>query len=86
MKQQDYFLKPSKAGADYNLNKFTSSYIGGNGDMDLDGDIDLLDFALFAQYWQQTSCGNCGGVDLTGDGNVWIYDLKWFCDSWMAGI
>jgi len=73
-------------GADYNLNKFTFSYIGGNGDMDLDGDIDSLDFALFAQYWQQTSCGNCGGADLTGDGNVWIYDLKWFCDNWMAGI
>jgi hypothetical protein len=74
-----------KGSADYNLNKFTFSYIGGNGDMDLDGDIDPLDFARFAQYWQLTGCGNCGGAELTGDGNVWIDDLRQFCDNWMAG-
>ena len=72
--------------AEFNLNKFTLTYIGGNGDMDLDGDIDMLDFALFASYWQQTGCGTCGGADLTGDGNVWIDDLKSFCDNWMGGI
>ena len=74
-----------KGSADFNLNKFTFSYIGGNGDMDLDGDIDPLDFARFAQYWQQTSCGSCGGADLTGDGNVFMDDLRRFFDNWMAG-
>ena len=70
---------------DFNLNKFTLTYIGGNGDMDLDGDIDLRDFSLFTPYWQQTSCGSRGGADLTGDGNVWIEDMAAFCDNWLKG-
>jgi hypothetical protein len=72
--------------ADFNLNKFTLTYIGGNGDMDLDGKIEMRDFALFASYWQRTGCGICGGADLTGDGNVGGDDLALFCDNWLAGI
>ena len=81
-----------KGAAEFNLNKFTLTYIGGNGDMaPLDGVIDLADFAKFASYWQQTACGTCGGADLTGpqdvpDGNVWIEDLEVFCYNWLGGL
>jgi hypothetical protein len=75
-----------KGNADFNLNRLTLTYIGNNGDMDLDGDIDMADFALFVLYWQQTGCGTCGGADLTGDGNVWMDDLKVFCNNWMDGL
>jgi hypothetical protein len=73
---------------DFNLNKFTLTYIGGNGDMDLDGDIDMVDFGQFASHWQDTGCGSndCGGADLTGDGNVFVEDLEAFCDNWLAGL
>ncbi|MHC5183615.1 MAG: carbohydrate-binding protein, partial [Planctomycetota bacterium] len=74
--------------AEYNLNKFTLTYVGRNGDMDLDGDIDLLDYAQFASRWQDTGCDSddCGGADLTGDGNVFIEDLQIFCENWMGGL
>ncbi len=55
------------------------------GDIDKDGVIDFADFALFANQWQQTSCGECGGAELTGDGNVDISDLKEFVENWLFG-
>lgn len=69
--------------ADFNMNKFTFTYIGGNGDMDLDGDIDLNDFGIFTEYWGRTNCGSCGGADLTGNGNVTIDDLREFAGNWL---
>ena len=57
------------------------------GDMDKDYDVDFIDFALFAQYWQQTNCGKCGGANLTGsDGNVDVNDLQQFTENWLAGV
>ncbi len=55
------------------------------GDMDIDGDVDFVDFALFADQWQQIGCGECGGAELTGDGNVDISDLKEFVENWLFG-
>ena len=75
-----------KGDEEFNLNKFTLTYIGGNGDTDLNGKIDLVDYAEFAKNWQDTGCGDCGGADLTGDGNVFIEDLEAFCYNWLAGI
>ena len=70
------------------MRKFTLTYIGGNGDMDLDGDIDMVDYAQFASRWRDNGCGSddCGGADLTGDGNVLFEDLEEFFYNWMAGL
>jgi hypothetical protein len=57
------------------------------GDIDKDYDVDFVDFALFAQYWQQTGCSKCGGADLAGnDGNVDVNDLQEFVANWLAGV
>lgn len=56
------------------------------GDIDVDGDIDLGDFSLLADYWQYINCDKCGGADLTGEGNVDVNDLSEFCNNWLAGI
>ena len=57
------------------------------GDLDKDYDVDFIDFALFANYWQQTGCGKCGGADLAGnDGYVGNDDLQQLVENWLADI
>jgi hypothetical protein len=47
----------------------------------LNDNIDLEDFAAFAQNWQKTGTGISGDID--GSGKVDIYDLQRFCDYWL---
>ncbi|MHC4594557.1 MAG: M14 family zinc carboxypeptidase [Planctomycetota bacterium] len=54
-------------------------------DMDSDGDVDMVDFALFSQHWAETGCGACGGADFTGDRSVGPDDLREFAAHWLAG-
>lgn len=56
------------------------------GDMDGDGDVDFVDFSLFAGYWGQTDCGQCGEADFTGDGNVDIDDMQQLVANWLIGV
>ncbi len=57
------------------------------GDLDKDYDVDFIDFALFANYWQQTGCVKCGGADLAGnDGYVDYDDLQQLVENWLAGV
>ncbi len=48
--------------------------------------VNMADFAFFAGYWGQFSCGQCGGADLTGDENVDENDLKKLGENWLAGL
>ncbi|MFZ9012125.1 MAG: carbohydrate-binding protein, partial [Anaerohalosphaeraceae bacterium] len=45
---------------EHNLDNFTLTRIGGDCDIDGDDKVDTVDFAIFAQNWQDTSCGTCG--------------------------
>jgi len=69
-----------------------SAYIFGlslnPGDLDLDNDVDFVDFSFFAAYWQETNCGpcNCNRADFTRDGNVDANDLREISDNWLEGL
>ena len=55
------------------------------GDIDSDGDVDCIDFALFAAHWLESSCNQCGKADFTGDGIVDINDLRQLAANWLIG-
>jgi hypothetical protein len=48
--------------------------------------VNMADFAFFAGYWGQFSCGRCGGADLTGDRNIDENDLKKLGENWLADL
>ena len=54
-------------------------------DLDDDGDVDLADIVEFGAWWVETGCGECGGADFTGDGNVGADDLGALGENWLAG-
>jgi hypothetical protein len=54
-------------------------------DINYDGTVNSVDFALFASQWLQTGCGECGGADLPGDGQVNWADLRELAKWWLAG-
>ncbi|MBN2374936.1 MAG: metallophosphoesterase family protein [Sedimentisphaerales bacterium] len=45
--------------------------------------VDLVDFNVLADHWLNTGCGNCGGSDLNGDGQVDMKDLFEFFYVWL---
>lgn len=56
-----------------------------SADTDGDNDVDLPDYARFAQRWLDTICDDCGGADLDGDGQVDRRDLWELANQWLAG-
>lgn len=55
-------------------------------DLNDDRNVDMNDFALLAQWWMKSNCGDCGGADLTGDGQVVWDDLREFTNNWLLEI
>jgi len=78
-----YFI-PLYNGSDYHSEvlRYRPYYCG---DIEKDGDVDFVDFAMFAEWWQRQDCGQCGGADCTGDGNVEFDDLAKFAKNWLEG-
>ncbi|MHC4479013.1 MAG: PEP/pyruvate-binding domain-containing protein, partial [Planctomycetota bacterium] len=54
------------------------------GDFSDDGRVDLVDFASFAQRWPEADCCSCGGIDLTGDRQIRLDDLRELAENWLA--
>ncbi|MBA7653867.1 hypothetical protein ES703_61730 [subsurface metagenome] len=45
--------------------------------------VNFIDYAFFATHWLQTIYGECGGVELTGEGKVNWVDFALFAEYWM---
>jgi hypothetical protein len=50
-------------------------------DINLDGDVDFIDFALLAALWEQSDTKKFGEADFTGDGKINIDDLVMLADN-----
>ncbi len=53
------------------------------GDINNDGQVNYLDFALLSNQWLETDCGPCAGADLTGDNNVMMDDVLVLAENWL---
>lgn len=50
----------------------------GNGDFDVDGDVDLRDFMEFSQCFGANAAGGCEPGNMTGDGTIDLGDYELF--------
>ncbi len=52
--------------------------------------VNFIDFAFFADHWEQNFCneanGYCDGTDLNQSGSVDIWDLEIFTELWLEGF
>jgi hypothetical protein len=55
-------------------------------DLEPDCDVDFGDFSALAARWQETNCGDCDGLDLTGDGNIRADDLAELASHWLENL
>jgi len=59
-----------------------------NGDIDIDGDVDFVDYAGLAGHWGDETCIQpnwCERADLNKSGSVDLYDLYQFAEHWLEG-
>jgi len=63
------------------VTKFACESDLGDGDFDLDGDVDLSDFASFQACFDRTSVGGCEPGDMEGNGVVDIEDFVLFAGA-----
>jgi hypothetical protein len=54
------------------------------GDINLDGSVDFIDFALFAVHWQKSDCEKCSEFDFNADGKINIDDLILLAENWLS--
>ncbi len=56
---------------------------------DDEGIVNLRDFAIFASYWRDDTCGQsngCGGSDFYRSGTVDFADLRIFAEYWLEPV
>jgi len=59
-----------------------------DGDINLNGSVDFIDFAIFANQWGAagcTACDWCNGADIDHSGEVNLADLKILTENWLKG-
>ncbi|UCF42339.1 MAG: hypothetical protein JSV99_06940 [Planctomycetota bacterium] len=75
---QTFTVRVTVTGGDYGSTSQAEAEFGIAllGDINNDGRVNWEDFGLFAGWWRESGCGECGGAD----------DLARFSESWLAGI
>jgi hypothetical protein len=82
------FSPPSTSYAAVTSDLSDQNYVGFAvwGDFDADNDVDLADFAMFAERWRRTDSSfryGGGGADFTDDAYVDFNDLKKLAENWL---
>lgn len=75
--------------ASYNNEPDSLWYAAIPADLDLENDVDLLDFVIFTQKWQETGCNEpdwCGRADMDKSGVVDWLDMDILAENWLAGF
>ena len=78
-----YSLNPRAFGGEQFITKYKQCEQ--SGDVDCDGDVELLDFDILSKHWLENDCGKCGGAEITGDGDVDSNDFNKMGNNWLAG-
>ena len=69
-------------GCRSNITTYGFDYVP--GDFNNDTFVNIADFGALAWRWLETDCCTCGGVDLTGEQNVNIEDLRELAELWLS--
>ena len=67
------------------MGAYESSGLTMVGDFEPDGDVDLDDLGVILGWWLEVDCGECGGGDLSGDGNINLADFAKFAKTGLVG-
>jgi hypothetical protein len=65
----------------WSLTNYGTAAINNNADLDMDGDVDLSDFALFALDWQKSGSELLGDID--GNQKVNTTDMALIANNWL---
>jgi hypothetical protein len=79
-----YHTQSHAVNVTWNSSETLDVALAPRADIDGDGDINMIDFALLSLHWPETDCGICDGCDLTGDRSVGPEDLQEFVSHWLA--
>ncbi|MBE3142987.1 MAG: hypothetical protein IMZ61_03575 [Planctomycetes bacterium] len=73
----------------YDLQIFAEFWLWSVADVDMDDNVDFVDYAAFANHWREQNCAEpnwCEGTDFDHSGSVDMLDLATFAIHWLEGF
>jgi hypothetical protein len=73
----------------HDLQTFAELWLWPVADVVMDGAVDFVDYAVFANHWREQNCAEpnwCEGTDFDHSGSVDMLDLAIFARYWLEGI